>query len=146
MQNCDTHFCPLAITNTLFPICPVEWMLERIDHHTVKDVIFEDEQLELVFNNGLVMTAEQVFRRTEGGELARLAYEADEYLEAFCSAQLVTVAAIPAVEAQDTCYLEVVLQKPGNPSEYSVIVEFFSLYSLDQNKPITYFGETYGPQ
>jgi hypothetical protein len=146
MQNCETHFCPLAITNTLFPICPVEWMIERIDHHAVKDVIFEDEQLELVFNDGLVMTTEQVFRRTEGGKLAILAYEADEYLEAFFSAQMVAVTAIPAVEALDTCYLEVVLQKPGNPSEYSVIVEFFRLYSLDQNKPITYFGEVYGPQ
>jgi hypothetical protein len=146
VQNCETHFCPLAITNTLFLICPVEWMLERIDHHAVKDVIFEDEQLELVFNDGMVMTTEQVFRRTECGQLAKLAYEADEYLDTFCCAHLVAVAAIPAVETQDTCYLEVVLQKPGNPSEYSVIVEFFRLYSLDQNKPITYFGEAYGPQ
>src|SRR5690606_3385376 len=133
--------------DTQSSICPVEWMVERIDQHIVKDVIFEDEQLELVFTNGLVMTAEQVFLRTEGGQLARLAYEADEYLEAFCSAQFVAVSAIPAVEFhQDSCYLEVVLQTPGTPSEYSVIVEFFSLYSLDQNKPITYFGEAYGPQ
>ncbi len=146
MQNCETHFCPLAITNNLFPICPVEWMLERLGQHAVKDVIFEDEQLELIFSDGLVMTVEQVFRRVEGGKLAWLEYEADEYLEAFCGVQLISVAAIPSVEPLDTCYLEVILGQPGSPNEYSAIVEFFSFFSLDQNKPITYFGDENGQE
>jgi hypothetical protein len=146
MRNCETHFCPLAITNTLFPFCPVEWMLDRLGQHAVKDVIFEDDQLELIFTDGLVMTTEQVFRRVEGGKLAWLEYEADEYLEAFCGAQLISVAAIPSVEPLDTCYLEVILGRPGSPNEYSAIVEFFSFYSLDQNKPITYFGDEHGQE
>ncbi len=146
MQNCETHFCPLAITNTLFPICPVEWMLDRLRQHAVKDVIFEDEQLELIFTDGLIMTTEQVFRRVEGGKLAWLEYEADEYLEAFCGVQLISIAAIPSVEPVDTCYLEVILGRPGSLNEYSVIIEFFSFYSLDQNKPITYFGDEHGQE
>ncbi len=146
MQNCETHFCPLAITNTLFPICPVEWMLERLGQHAVKDVIFEDEQLELIFTDGLIMTTEQVFRRVEGGKLAWLEYEADEYLEAFCGVQLISITAIPSVEPVDTCYLEAMLGQPGSSNVYSAIVEFFSFYSLDQNKPITYFGDEHGPE
>ncbi len=146
MQNCETHFCPLAITNTLFPICPVEWMLERLGQHAVKDVIYEDEQLELIFSDGLVMTVEQVFRRVEGGKLAWLEYEADEYLEAFCGVQLISITAIQSVEPVDTCYLEVIFGRPGSLNEYSAIVEFFSLYSLDQNKPITYFGDEHGQE
>lgn len=51
IQNCETHFCPLAITITLLPICPVEWMLERDGQHAVKDVIFEDEKLEMIFTD-----------------------------------------------------------------------------------------------
>ena len=146
MPNCATHLCPLAITNTLFPICPIEWMLERVDHHPIKDVIFEDEMLELVFADGLVMSVEEVFRRVEQGELALLDYDADEYLETFCGAEMVTVAVIPAVDLVDTCYLETTFQQAGCADEYLAIVEFFSLYSLDQNKPITYFGDAYGPQ
>src|SRR5512133_1478449 len=126
MQSCETLFGPLAITNTLFPICPVEWMLERLGHHPVKDVIFEDEQLELIFSDGLVLTTEQVFRRAEGDKVAWLEYDADEYLEAFCGAKLISVAAIPSVEPVDTCYLEVILGQPECPNEYITIVEFFS--------------------
>lgn len=146
MQNCETHFCPLTTTNTLFPICPVEWMLERLGQHAVKDVIFEDEASELIFTDGLVMTTEQVFRRAEGGKLAGLESKADEYLDAFCGAQLISVAAIPSVEPVDTCYLEIILGQPGSPNAYSMIIEFFSLYSLDQNKPITYFGDEHGQE
>lgn len=43
-------------------------MLERVGQHAVKDVIFEDERLELIFTDGLVMTTEQVFRRAEGSK------------------------------------------------------------------------------
>jgi hypothetical protein len=63
----------------------------RIDHHTVKECHLRGRATGAGIQRRLVKTAEQVFRRTEGGKLARLAYEADEYLEAFCSAQLVVV-------------------------------------------------------
>lgn len=146
MPNCETHLCPLAITNTLFPICPVEWVLERVDHHLVKDVVFEDEQLDLVFSDGLVMSIEKVFRRAEGGKLAWLNYDAEEFLETFYRARVAAVAVIPMVEPVDTCYLEVTFRKEDCPMEYIAIVEFFRLFSLDQNKPITYFGDENGPQ
>lgn len=145
MPNCETHYCPLAIADTLFPICPVEWLLQRVGEHPVKDVICEDEQLDLIFNDGLVMTVEKVGRRTEG-RIAWLAYDADEYLEAFCGTKLIAIGAIPMIAPTDTYYLEITFQKTEPRNEYLAIVEFFSLYSLDQNKPITYFGEAYGPQ
>lgn len=146
MPNCDTHFCPLVMTNTLFPICPVEWMLERVDHHPVKDVIFEDEQLVLVFSDGLVITVEEVFQRAEQGKPTLLGFDADECLEAFGGTEMISVAAIPPVERADTLYLELAFQKPTGAMVFITIVEFFSLYSLDQNKPITFFGDFNGPQ
>lgn len=146
MPNCETHLCPLAVSDTLFPICPIEWVFERVDDQVVKDIIFEDEQLDLVFNDGLVMTVEKIGRQVEERKLAWLEYEADEYQETFCGAKLVSVTAIPTSQPEDTCYLEIAFQKSEDPNEYLAIVEFFGLYSLDQNKPITYFGEEHGPQ
>ena len=146
MPNCETHLCSLAITDTLFPICPVEWVLERVNGYPVKDVICEDEQLDLVFSDGLVMTIEKVGRRVDEKKLAWLAYDPDEYLDAFCGAQLVTVSAIPAFGLTDTCYLELTFQTAESTNEFLAIVEFFSLFSLDQAKPITYFGDFDGPQ
>jgi len=146
MPNCKTHLCPLAITDTLFPLCPVEWMLERIDDHPVKDVIYEDGQLDLVFSDGLIMTIEKVGRRIGEKHLAWLEYDADEYLDAFWGARLGTIAAIPAFELGETCYLELTFLNLENKNEYIAIVEFFSLYNLDQNKPITYFGDFNGAQ
>jgi hypothetical protein len=146
MPNCETHLCPLAITDTLFPLCPVEWVLERVDHHPVKDVIYEDGQLDLVFSDGLIMTIEKVGRRTGEKHLDWLEYDADEYLDAFWGAHLTTIAAIPAFDVGETCYLDLTFLNPETKNEYIAIVEFFSLYSLDQNKPITYFGEFDGAQ
>ncbi len=146
MPNCETHLCPLAITDTLFPLCPVEWVLERVDHHPVKDVIYEDEQLDLVFSDGLIMTIEKVGRRVGERHLGWLEYDADEYLDAFWGARLAAIAVIPAFELGETCYLELTFLNPENKNEYIAIVEFFSLYRLDQNKPITYFGDFDGAQ
>jgi hypothetical protein len=65
------------------------------------------------------MTIEKVGRWIGEKHLAWLEYDADEFLDAFWGARLGTIAAIPAIELGETCYLELTFLNLENKTNIS---------------------------
>ncbi len=68
MENCSKHLCPYILIREKTRLCPIEWVLDRFQHNAIQDVLFEDDLLELVFNDGISLTAYRPAARGETKE------------------------------------------------------------------------------
>jgi hypothetical protein len=127
MPNCAKHLCPLILTRGKTLICPVRWMLKRFEHITVKDVLYEDALLDLVFSDGLSLTAYSPARRDDHGHWIQLELDAEGYLAIFSGARIHEVAYILDDPSLGVYYLQIGLMQPPAGPVMRAVIEFLSL-------------------
>lgn len=135
MENCVKHFCPLILTRQKLLVCPVGWTLERFERNRVKDVLIDEDLFELVFNDGISLTAYGSTVQNEARQWSLLNLDAEDYLDAFSGARVTDVAHVFDDPGQGVYYLQIGLIQAVTCTHYRVIVEFYSF--LDEASPYT---------
>jgi len=135
MEHCAKHLCPFILTRQKSLICPVGWTLERFERNRVKDVLIDDDLFELVFNDGISLSAYGPTMQNEAGKWSLLNLDAEDYLEAFSGARVSDVAHVFDDPGQGVYYLQLGLTQEVISTHYRVIVEFYSF--LDEASPYT---------
>jgi hypothetical protein len=144
MDNCQEHLCPFLQIGDKARICPVGWTLDRFRNNTVKDVLYEDELLELVFNDGISLTAYRPAVRVEQGHWSFLELDADGFLEIFTGARVHEVAYVFDDPNQGIYYLQLGLgNDPADPL-YRVVIEFSELSDQASIRIIHFIGGSNG--
>ncbi len=138
MGNCAKHLCPTILTREKARLCPIEWVLDRFEHNAIQDVLFEDDLLELVFNDGIRLTAYTPAVCSETGEWSPLELDAEGSLEAFTAARISDALYVLDDPDQGIYYLQIGLFNAQTGLRYRVIIGFYSL--LDEaSQHITHF-------
>lgn len=138
MEICSKHLCPTILTREKARLCPIDWALDRFQQNAIQDVLFEDDLLELVFNDGISLTAYRPAARSETGEWSSLELDAEGFLEVFTGARISDAMYILDDPDQGIYYLQIGLFNALTGMRYRVVIEFYSL--LDEaSQHITHF-------
>jgi hypothetical protein len=144
MPNCAKHLCPLILTREKTLLCPVSWMLDRFHHTTIKDVLFEDELLNLVFQDGLSLRVYSPTRQDDLGQWIRLELDAEGFLELLTGAQIHEVAYILDDPSQGIYYLQIGLMQAPTGPYFRAVIEFLSLLDEASQHQTHFIGGSNG--